>query len=158
MVIKVLHDGVEHSVDTDLKALKSILFAGRVLKRSKEEVDLIFDEIHARLKEELDYEHERMNLERFSEFFSDIPGIRAPKPLTELCTKRVLVMERLVGMRLEDFVQQASPKAKQRAADLLTTAFHEMDMFFETSCRPARRALFAFREPIADRFWVVIFR
>ena len=50
VVIKVLHDGVEHSVDTDLKALKSILFAGRVLKRSKEEVDLIFDEIHARLK------------------------------------------------------------------------------------------------------------
>ena len=130
VVIKVLHDGVEHSVDTDLKALKSILFAGRVLKRSKEEVDLIFDEIHARLKEELDYEHERKNLERFSAFFADIPGIRAPKPMIELCTTRVLVMERLVGMRLEDFVRQASPQAKQRAGDLLTTAFHEMAYVF----------------------------
>ena len=130
VVIKVLHDGVENSVDTDLKALKSILFAGRVLKRSKEEVDLIFDEIHARLKEELDYEHERKNLERFSTFFADIPGIRAPKPVIELCTKRVLVMERLVGMRLEDFVRQGSPKAKQKAGDLLTTAFHEMAYIF----------------------------
>ena len=130
VVIKVLHDGVENSVDTDLKALKSILFAGRVLKRSKEEVDLIFDEIHARLKEELDYEYERKNLEKFSEFFADIPGIRVPKPMGELCTKRIIVMERLVGMRLEDFVQQGSPQAHQKAGDLLTKAFHEMAYVF----------------------------
>lgn len=130
VVIKILHDGVEMSVDTDLMALKSILFASRVLKRSKDEVDLIFEEIRARLMEELDYEHERQNLERFSEFFSSLPGVRSPKPVASLCTKRVLVMERLVGMRLEDFVEKGSAEAKQKAADALTTAFHEMVYVF----------------------------
>ena len=130
VVIKILHDGVEMSVDTDLMALKSILFASRVLKRSKDEVDLIFDEIRARLMEELDYEHERKNLERFAEFFSSLPGVQSPKPIDSLCTKRVLVMERLAGMRLEDFVQQGSQEAKQKAADNLTKAFHEMVYVF----------------------------
>lgn len=130
VVIKVLHDGVEFSVDTDLTALKSILFAGRVLKRSKEEVDMIFDEIHARLLEELDYEKEKENLQRFSEFFADTPDIRVPKPIEALCTKKVLVMERLVGMRLEDFVDKATPETKQRAADILTRGFHEMVYVF----------------------------
>jgi len=130
VVIKVLHDGVEMSVDTDLMALKSILFASRVLKRSKEEVDLIFDEIRARLMEELDYEHEKQNLERFAEFFADIPDVRSPKPVPSLCTKRVLTMERLVGMRLEDFVQQGNTDACQKAADVLTKAFHEMVYVF----------------------------
>ena len=70
VVIKVLHDGVEHSVYWS-QSSKIHSFAGRVLKRSKEEIDLIFDEIHARLKEELDYENERKNLERFPTFFAD---------------------------------------------------------------------------------------
>ena len=130
VVIKVLHEGVEHSVDTDLKALKSILLAGRVLKRSREEIDMIFEEIHARLLEELDYEHEYQNLERFSSFFADIPGISSPRPIKELCTKRILVMDRLTGMCLEDFVEKGSKEAHQRAADLLTLGFHEMTYGF----------------------------
>ena len=130
VVIKILHDGVEESVETDLKALKSILLAGRVLRRSKEEIDMIFEEIHARLLEELDYEHELKNLERFAEFFADIPHISSPKPIHSLCTKRILVMDRLIGMRLEDFVEKGSAQAKQKAADALTHGFHEMVYVF----------------------------
>ena len=63
VVIKVLHDGVEQSVDTDLKALKSILLAGRVLKRSKEEIDMIFNEIHARLVHRCPHQTQRQRLQ-----------------------------------------------------------------------------------------------
>ena len=58
--------------------------------------------------------------------------------MIDLCTQRVLVMERLIGMRLEDFVRQGSPEAKQRAGDLLTTAFHEMAYVFPRVCTQIR--------------------
>ena len=125
VVIKVLHEGVEHSVDTDLTALKSILIAGRFFKRSKEEIDLIFNEIRTRLLEELDYTKELQNLVYFHRIFSDIEGLSAPKPVPELSTKRILVMERMVGVNLDEFVKTASSEVKQRAGDILTRAFHE---------------------------------
>ena len=126
VVIKVLHDGVEQSVDIDLNALKSIMLAARFVKRSKEEIDLIFSEIRERLLEELDYEKEAQNLVYFHEAFQDIPGLSAPKPYLPLCTRRILVMDRMLGMTLVDFLEQATVKAKALAAETLAIAFHEM--------------------------------
>ena len=126
VVVKVLHDGVEQSVDTDLLALKSILLAGRFLNRSRAEVETIFEEIRDRLLEELDYEQEAKHLELFYRIFRDFEHIETPKPYKELSTKRVLVMQRLVGRNLKDFISSASPEAMQRAGDSLSTAFHEM--------------------------------
>ncbi|MEC7986791.1 MAG: AarF/UbiB family protein [Myxococcota bacterium] len=146
VVIKVLHDGVEYSVDTDLKALKSILLAGRFLQRSKEEIDLIFDEIRERLLEELDYRQEAKNLEEFHQFFQSIDGVQSPKPILSLCSDRILVMERLVGAPLETFYQNATPQAKQRAGDLLTAAFHEMLYVFRALHADPHGGNFLFKE------------
>ena len=126
VVIKVLHQGVEESVDTDLQALKKILQVGRFWKRSKEEIDILFDEIRIHLLEELDYERELLHLQYFYTVFSDIPDIRTPYPYAELSTKRVLTMQRLLGMPLDTFCQTADQQAKKKAGDLLCTAFHEM--------------------------------
>lgn len=130
IVVKVLHEGVEHSVDTDLLALKSIMLAGRLVKRTREEIDLIFDEIRERLLEELDYLNEAENLRRFHPFISQIEGVESPLPVDELCTKRVLVMDRLLGMNLETFCNTASPEAKQRAGDRLAEVFHKSAYVF----------------------------
>ena len=126
VVIKVLHEGVEYSVDTDLAALKSILLAGKFFRRPKEEIDMIFDEIKARLMEELDYEQERKNIEAFSEYFESVEGVVVPTPIAELCTPRVLTMSRITGSNLDLFLKTASDEAKQRAGSILTTVFHEM--------------------------------
>ena len=126
VVVKVLHEGVEHSVDTDLGALKSILLAGKFFKRPKEEIDMIFDEIRERLLEELDYERERQNIEEFSVFFESIEGVVVPKVVPDLCTKRILTMSRITGSNLDLFLQHARPEAKHRAGEVLTTIFHEM--------------------------------
>jgi predicted unusual protein kinase regulating ubiquinone biosynthesis (AarF/ABC1/UbiB family) len=126
VVIKVLHEGVEDSVDTDLQALKKILQVGRFWKRSREEIDILFDEIRLRLLEELDYERELLHLQYFYKVFADIDGIRTPYPYQEFSTKRVLTMQRLLGMPLETFCERADKKAKKRAGDLLCMAFHEM--------------------------------
>jgi len=145
VVVKVLHEGVEDSVETDLMALKSILLAGRLLKRSREEIDLIFDEIKARLMEELDYENEAENLRRFHPFLAQIEGVQSPLPIDELCTDRVLVMDRLMGMNLDRFCESATPEAKQRAGDLLTTIFHETAYVFRAVHADPHGGNFLFR-------------
>lgn len=126
MVVKVLHHGIEDSVGSDLAALKSILLTGRVLKRDRAEVDEIFDEIRERLEEELDYYQEAANLEYFHAAMAGVEGISIPRTHPEYCTDRVLTMDRLTGMPLDDFVKRASPEARQRAGDLLMASFHDM--------------------------------
>ena len=102
------------------------MVAARFVKRSKEEIDLIFSEIRERLLEELDYENEANNLLYFHDAFQSIPGLTAPKPYVELCTRRILVMERMLGSTLNDFLDTASTEAKCRAGEILSVAFHEM--------------------------------
>ncbi|MFT4974627.1 MAG: putative unusual protein kinase regulating ubiquinone biosynthesis (AarF/ABC1/UbiB family), partial [Myxococcota bacterium] len=126
VVVKVLHHGIEKSVDADLGALKSILLTGRVLRRDRGEVDAIFDEIRERLLEELDYYQEAANLEHFHRSMAHIDGISIPKTHPRYSTERVLTMDRLTGRSLSDFIKTATPEARQRAGDLLTVSFHDM--------------------------------
>jgi predicted unusual protein kinase regulating ubiquinone biosynthesis (AarF/ABC1/UbiB family) len=126
VVVKVLHEGVEFSVDTDLTALKSILLAGKFFRRPKEEIDMVFAEIKERLLEELDYENELRNIEFFEKAFRNIEGVTVPKPVTELCGKRVLTMSRITGTNLDRFLETATPEAKHKAGKVLVDVFHEM--------------------------------
>lgn len=125
VVVKVLHHGIEGSVDSDLRALRSILVAGKVLRRPKEEIDDAFDEIREHLYQELDYYQEAANLEHFRRELN-IPGIRVPASIPALSTERVLTMDRLTGASLDRFLETADEEARQRAGDLLVWSFHDM--------------------------------
>lgn len=126
VVVKVLHEGIEGSVDTDLAALRRVLVTGRILNRPKAEIDAIFDEVHARLMEELDYYQEAANLEFFASAFADDPDIQVPRSHPSLSTGRVLTMDRLPGVPLQAFLQTATPQAKHRAAMALAQSFFRM--------------------------------
>lgn len=126
VVVKVLHEGIEGSVDTDLAALRRILISGRILNRPKTEIDAIFDEVRSRLMEELDYYQEAANLEFFAAAFAQDPDILVPRSHPSLSTGRVLTMDRLPGVALDAFLKTASPQAKQRAALALASSFFRM--------------------------------
>ncbi len=126
VVVKVLHEGIDTSVHTDLGALRSMLTAGRVLRRPKDELDAIFQEIEERLQEELDYRKEAANLEEFRRFFADDPDVTVPRVHEGWSTSRVLTMERLTGRPLPVFLATASTAAKQRAGVTLGRSFMRM--------------------------------
>lgn len=126
VVVKVLHEGIEDSVDSDLSALRSMLVAGRVLRRDKEEIDAIFAEIRARLAEELDYYQEAANIEYFRRALAGRDGVVVPATHPKYSTGRVLTMDRLAGAPLDDFLESATPEAKKRAGDTLVENFHDM--------------------------------
>ena len=66
------------------------------------------------------------HLDFFSEGLSCVEGVRVPRPIREHCTQRVLTMERMPGVPLDEFLQQASPEARQRAGIALAESFHQM--------------------------------
>lgn len=125
VVVKVLHRGVDQTVTTDLMALKGILLSSRVAMRSKAELDDIFDEIRARLEEELDYLQEAANLAAYRRLYGDDPRVRIPAVHVALSTERVLTLDRLPGTHITRFLETASPEARQRAGQTLAEVYYE---------------------------------
>ncbi|GDX80016.1 ABC transporter [Deltaproteobacteria bacterium] len=128
VVVKVLHMGVEDAIHSDLSALKNMLIGGRMLRRSKAEIDSWFDEIDARLAEEIDYENEARNLQTFRRALIDDPDVTVPRVHEGWSTRRVLTMERLHGKPLAAFVATGTPEARQRAGVTLGRVF--FDLFY----------------------------
>jgi len=126
VVVKVLHRGIEASVDTDIAALRSVFVTGRVLRRDPRELNAILDEIKDRLNEELDYYKEAANLEYFADAMGHLDGVQIPRSYPAYCTDRVLTMDRIHGEPLDKFLETATPEARKRAGDLLILIFHQM--------------------------------
>jgi predicted unusual protein kinase regulating ubiquinone biosynthesis (AarF/ABC1/UbiB family) len=126
VVVKVLHEGVDEAAETDLLALRAFLTSGRALGRTKEEVDDIFDEVQARLLEELDYLQEAANLHQFGQAFAGDPNVVVPRTHAAWCTERVLTMDRLYGVSLDAFLEMATAEQRQVAGDRLAQLFFDM--------------------------------
>jgi predicted unusual protein kinase regulating ubiquinone biosynthesis (AarF/ABC1/UbiB family) len=122
----VLHRGIEDSVGTDLGAFKSMLVAGRFVRRPREELDAIFAEVGARIEEELDYRKEADNLETFGRFFANDPDVAIPSVFRERSTSRVLTMSRLEGVPLAQFREQAPEAVQSEAGVRLGSTFLRM--------------------------------
>ncbi|HZP14153.1 MAG TPA: AarF/ABC1/UbiB kinase family protein [Nevskiaceae bacterium] len=110
VVIKVQYPGVAESCDTDLGQLKLALRMARIVKVDKATLDDLFEEIRARLHEELDYEQEARNIDLFRRFFADDPRLVIPQTVPELCSKHVLTMLLEPGDRLDE-----APKSYEQA-------------------------------------------
>jgi aarF domain-containing kinase len=116
VVIKVQRPGIAARTAADMKILR--FFAG-VLARLRRDAELanpvgIVEDFAATLREELDFRKEAANLDRFNEIMRELghTTIRAPRPLADMTTARVLVMERFFGIRVDQFEE-----IKQRGLD-----------------------------------------
>ena len=97
VVVKVQYPGVDRSCDSDLKQLRLTLKLGGLIKMPKASVDALFEEIKARLHEELDYVQEAHNLLRFREFHEQHDYVIVPEVISELSTGHVLTLEYVGG-------------------------------------------------------------
>lgn len=60
------------------------------------------DDYASRLFEELDYENELRNLQKFRRLYKNVSGIYLPKAFPKLCSRRILVTEWVDGVKLID--------------------------------------------------------
>ncbi len=106
VAVKVQYPGVEDTVTQDLQNVKLLLRAVQALARDvmRQKIDTaaLFEELQARLREELDYVLEARNIRMFGSLLRDDPEVAVPEVVTELSSRRVLTMTHLEGYALTD--------------------------------------------------------
>jgi len=104
VVVKVMRTGVEDALRTDIHIMRAI--AAQVQRRwvVARDLDLLgfVDEFDRQIAGELDYTREGRNAERIAANFAKRPGLRVPAIYWETSTDRVLTMERLTGIPIDD--------------------------------------------------------
>jgi ubiquinone biosynthesis protein len=104
VVVKVRRPGVVEQVNEDLEILKELAAtAGRHLGFA-ERYDLpgLVEEFSQTLRAELDYIREGHSAERFAANFASDPHIHVPRVFWEVTTARVLTLERIRGIKIND--------------------------------------------------------
>ncbi|MEK7825814.1 MAG: AarF/ABC1/UbiB kinase family protein [Nitrospirota bacterium] len=104
VAVKIQYPGIEKIVETDLKAarLASRLLSGQ-LKNIR--LDRLYDEFSRVLHGELDYIQEARNAELFHANFIDDKRIIVPKVIWEHTTPRLLTLEFVEGIKINDYDQ-----------------------------------------------------
>ncbi|HEU0031813.1 MAG TPA: AarF/UbiB family protein [Kofleriaceae bacterium] len=107
VVVKVQRPGIIGRCMADMKLMR--MLAG-IVQRFKKNAELanpvgVVDDFTKTLTEELDFRKEAANLDRFNEIMRELghKHIHAPVPHHEYTTRKVLVMERFIGLRVDRF-------------------------------------------------------
>jgi aarF domain-containing kinase len=107
IVIKVQRPGIVARCMADMKLMR--MLAG-IVARMRKNAELanpvgVVDDFTKTLTEELDFRKEAANLDRFNEIMRELghKNIRAPVPHHEYTTRKVLVMEQFIGLRVDRF-------------------------------------------------------
>ncbi len=107
VVFKVQRPGIDKRTTADMKIMR---FMAGVVARFARDAELanpvgVINDFAATLSDELDFRKEAANLARFNDIMRELghKNIRAPVHYPELTTRRILVMERFSGVRVDQY-------------------------------------------------------
>ncbi|MGC5049549.1 ABC1 kinase family protein [Micrococcus porci] len=136
VVVKVRKPGVVEAVTADLEILRTL--TGRLVRASRTLADMdvagMVDQFDRSLRAELDFVVEARACEEIAAGFTGTPGVRFPWIAWELTSARVLTMERMAGMRVDDLpaLEAAGIDREElayRAADVLLRMVFQHGVF-----------------------------
>lgn len=104
IAVKVQRPYIDRIIEVDLSAVTWVV---RLIKnyppiRRRADLEALLAEFGKVMVRELDYVQEAQSGARFRENFAGVRGIYVPEPLFEYTTRRVLVMERIDGIKISD--------------------------------------------------------
>lgn len=104
VVVKVRRPGVVEQVNEDLEILKELAAtAGRHWDFvDRYDLPALVEEFSQTLRSELDYIREGHNAEKFAANFAGDPFLHVPRVFWEATTSRVLTLERIRGIKIND--------------------------------------------------------
>lgn len=131
VAVKIQYPDIEHIIQTDLKTSRRVLQVYQKFDSDPLDLMPLMDELQVHLKLELDFRREVESADRIRELFKDDHHIRIPEFHHEFCTRRVIVMEHVEGIKVTD--KQAMIDAGidySRLMDRLMHAFNKMILAF----------------------------
>jgi ubiquinone biosynthesis protein len=150
VVLKVQRTGIERKMQQDIEVLGGIAqLAERVDALSVWGPVEMVRQLAPMITRELDFTRERQNLDQFAEMFSRKNcDVVIPRPVNALCTRRVLVMDELIGEPLPVYLannpdlapddhEQVTDPAHQQSCDETPEAASNQQLG-PTSIKPAR--------------------
>ncbi|HTL58938.1 MAG TPA: AarF/ABC1/UbiB kinase family protein [Candidatus Limnocylindrales bacterium] len=112
VAVKIQYPGIARTIGEDFRNLALFLLPGR-LDKDWEHVKNQMDDLRMRLERETDYQAEAAMLAKARSVFREEDGILIPKVYPELSTARVLTMERIEGVHLDEFLR-GNPSQEER--------------------------------------------
>lgn len=161
VVVKVQRPHIEEIVEADLAAVR---VAGRWLARMRSvrrHVDLpaLIEEFSRTLFEEIDYQREGRNAERFTANFTSMPEVRVPRVIWTHTTRRVLTLEDVAAIKITDYagIEAAGINRGRVAKRLLDIYLKQVfeDAFFHADPHPGN--LFVLPDRRAPDGWRLVF-
>lgn len=127
VVVKVRHQGVTDRVRVDLAILQDLVgLAERVPEFAAYRPMRVFQEFQRTLLRELDLSSEVAHMRRIAAIFQQDPHIHVPRVDAERSSRRVLTMERLDGIRVND-----AARLEAAGLDLDLVARRGAEMYME---------------------------
>ena len=109
LAVKVQRPGLKELFDVDLNNIRTL---AKVLDKVDPKTDgaardwvSIFEESARLLYKEIDYKAEALNCIRFKNNFKNIPWVKVPEVNLNLTTERVVVMEYVPGIKINDLAK-----------------------------------------------------
>jgi len=105
VIVKIQRPNIENSINSDIQILKDMIKTLNDLNQNKEfDIDLtkILEEFHTQILRELDYNFEAINAMKFKKIFEDSTEVHIPNIYNQYTTKRILVMEKVIGIKLSE--------------------------------------------------------
>src|SRR4029078_214901 len=103
VAVKIQYPGIARTIREDIRNLLLCMLPGR-LSREWESTKEQLADARVRLERETDYEQEAASLERARALLHEDDGIVVPRVYRQYSTARVLTMERLPGVHLDEFL------------------------------------------------------
>ncbi len=132
VAVKVQRTNIEQLVRMDLNSLKFVIRVITRLVNTGTFIDLmgVYREFERTVYEEIDYITEAANCKRFHEMFADDPTIYIPAVYEEYTTRRVLVLEWIEGIKINEYaaLEAAGIDRLEVANRTVQAYFHQ---FFE---------------------------
>ena len=142
VIVKIQRPRIREIIDTDIAILS---FIARLMVKYIPESNMfnptgIVEEFSKNVKKELDFVSEARNAQRFKKNFAEVGDICIPVVYPELVSEKVIVMERLAGVRIDDIRGiDALGLDRARLAKIGVDAYFKMifeDGFFHADPHP----------------------
>ena len=141
VVVKIQRPGITTVIDTDLEILSTLAVRAQATPLGKVyDFVSIADDFAFTLRNELDYHREGRNADRFRENFAGESHLYIPQVYWDFSTRRVLVLERIHGIKINDI-----PALEAAGYDCHRVALHSVriiikevleDSFFHADPHP----------------------
>lgn len=103
VVVKVQHVNIGEKIETDMDILSGLAqLAERIEDFKCYQPVSVVNEMAKIMRRELEFDRECSNLLQFRELFKNDKSISIPRPITEVCSARVITMEKMVGTKLRE--------------------------------------------------------